>query len=90
MERQQQLAAGKTTSIWEDHTPTHLRLTPAENLTGQALNDLANETSTNQNSHSEGYPLGVFRNYQQACFAFISPMVLVRKTRSLFSWREVG
>lgn len=35
----------------------------------------ANENSANQNwPHSHSYPLEVFRNYDQACFAFISPM----------------
>lgn len=69
MERQQQLiASGKTTHphIWGSHQqrPHGVEL----------LMISANENSTNQNwSHSESYPPGVFRNYQQACFAFISP-----------------
>lgn len=72
MERQRQLiACGKPC------TPTHRSLTPDMNRGASRVRLLTistNENSTNQNwPHFDSYPLGVFRNYNQACFAFISP-----------------
>lgn len=66
-----------TNSIWEaPHTHTSEAHTSREPQASRVrlLTISANENSASRNRfHSERYPLGVFRNYGQACFAFLLP-----------------